>query len=201
MVTKEESLTLSNNHPVIALSEKLLKGLREVAVLRAKHGNRVPVDESSEITENHFIGLCGEAAVAGYYSLPLNLTYYHPIDPGYDFIAQYIPKNKRIKIDVKTSTNLNGDLLVSKKNMNNNADIYILCLKYDSKIVIKGTASNKIIKNAKTVKIDNDSVYKISQNVLHNIPEQDDISNVQLDMEGLSSVDVDKEDLIEVKNN
>lgn len=201
MVTKEEALELPElTCPTVTLQDRLLDSLEEVATMRAKREDDMSVNKFIDVQRHHFVGLCGEAAVAGFYSIPMNLSYEHPIDPGYDFIARYTPNNERFTIDVKTRTKHTADLLVSKDNATKNVDVYIFCVKQNNAIGLFGAAKRKMVENAETTEVNNETVYRVSQDELYAVARQDYVEAVNLNMEGLSSVDVDKEHLLTVKN-
>lgn len=201
MVTKEEALRLPyDSYPTIVLKDRLLNALKEVAHMRTEKEDEMSPTKFTEVERNHFIGLCGEAAVAGYYNIPMNLIYNHPIDPGYDFRVRHISSNNPITIDVKTRTKLDGDLLVSINNVTENVDIYILCIAYNEYVSLQGATSLSLLKEADTRTIDSDTVYHIPQSDLYSIPEREDITSVELEMEGLSAVNVSRENLISVKD-
>lgn len=200
MVTKEEALSIPDfDCPTISLKDKIINGLDEIAVMRAKREDESSIDKLLDVQRHHFVGLCGEAAVGGYYSLPMNLNYQHPIDPGYDFLAQYIPTQDRIKIDVKTRTKWSADLLVSKTKTVKNADIFILCLKIDNNIVLYGSATQEMVLNSDVITKNSKEVYRVPREELYSVADRTKIRSVDLNMEGLSSVNVDKENLLTVE--
>lgn len=199
MVTKEEALNLSTfDCPTVTLKDRLLEVLDEIATMRAKREGDTSIDKFIDIQRNHFIGLCGEAAVAGYYSIPMNLTYEHPIDPGYDFLACYTPNNAQFTIDVKTRTKQSADLLVPKKDSIKNVDIYIFCLKRDNEIALYGAIKRDIVEDANIITINNKKAYRVPRDDLNNIAKREYIETTDLEMEGLSAVNVDKKHLITV---